>query len=221
MRIEEIPREPTPTNIDITLANIVSSVGPQKQYDFDFDTVIKDLQMSYRSDDEDSSQRMENASKDSLIEELDTFFSMKKDIVTINRCYSKQKHPQGLQDVQGHIEEFKVKKIGWTGRKHAINYNVDEMVNQGIEKEHKIKELKKELADKNKLVKEIEAAKMSVEYVKLQASLNMGIMATKEALVNDIMRIVNELSLQMTALVDEHKVEENTIATVSQLLQTF
>lgn len=62
---------------------------------------------------------------------------------------------------------------------------------------------------------------MSVEDVKLQASLNMGITATKEALVNGIMRIVNELSLRMTALVDEQKAEENTTAAVSQLLQTF
>lgn len=61
LRIEEIPREPAPTNTDTTLANIASSAGPQKQYDSDIDAVIEDLQMSYRSDDEDSSQRMENA----------------------------------------------------------------------------------------------------------------------------------------------------------------
>lgn len=33
------------------------------------------------------------------------------------------------------IEEYKVKKIGLAGREHAINYNVDEMVNQGNEEE--------------------------------------------------------------------------------------
>lgn len=68
------------------------------------------------------------------------------------------------------------------------------MVNQGIEKEQKIKESKIELASKNKLMKEIEATKISIEDIKLQASLNMGVMTTNEALVSEIMRVFNELS---------------------------
>jgi len=50
---------------------------------------------------------------------------------------------------------FKVKKIGWAGCKYTINYNVDEMVRQGIEMENMVKELKRDLAHRNKLVKEI------------------------------------------------------------------
>lgn len=58
-----------------------------------------------------------------------------------------------------------------------------------------VKELKKDLARKNKLVKEVEAAKMIVEDVKVQASLNIGMTTTKETLVNTVMRVVNELLL--------------------------
>lgn len=54
---------------------------------------------------------------------------MKRDKVTINRYYSKQRNPQGQQDVRVHTEEYKVKRVSWVGRKHAINYNVNEMVN--------------------------------------------------------------------------------------------
>ena len=84
--------------------------------------------MSYRSDDEESSQRKEAMSEDSSIKEIDTFMSMKNHKVINNRWYYKKKHPQDLQDVQVHTKEFKVKKIGWVERKQAINYNVDEMV---------------------------------------------------------------------------------------------
>lgn len=48
--------------------------------------------MSFKSDDDESSQRRENTLEDSPIEEIDTFVSMKNDRVTINRCYSKKKH---------------------------------------------------------------------------------------------------------------------------------
>lgn len=60
LSIEEIPREPTPANTNTTLANIATSSGPQMDYDFNIDAVIKDLQMGYRSDDDESSQRREN-----------------------------------------------------------------------------------------------------------------------------------------------------------------
>jgi len=203
------------------LANIAVSLAQQKEYDFDIGVVIKDLQMSYRSDDEESSQRKEVMSKDFPIEEIDTFVSMKNDKVIINRCYSKKKNPQDLQDVRVHTKEFKVKKIGWVGRKHAINYNVDEMVRQGIERENTVKELKKYLARKNKLVKEIEVAKMTIEDMKVQTSLNIGVTSTKEALVNAVMRVVNELSLWLVALIDEQNIEENTMTVISQLLQDF
>lgn len=154
LRVEEIPPDSAPTNIDTALDNITVSSTQQKEYDFDIEAVIKDLQMSYKSDDEESSQRKEAMSEDSSIKEIDTFLSMKNDKVIISRCYSKKKHPQDLQDVQVHTEEFKVKKIGWVGRKHTINYNVDEMGKQGIKRENTIKELKKDLARKNKLVNE-------------------------------------------------------------------
>lgn len=67
-------------------------------------------------------------------------------------------------------------------------------------------------------MKEIKDAKISVKDIKLEASLNIGITALKEALVNGVMKVVNELSLQVANLMDEQKEEENKTAIVSQLL---
>lgn len=133
--------------------------------------------------------------------------TMREDGITINRLFLEKKHPIGPKDMI--VETMGIKaKVGWQGYKHVLHTMTSSIEKTGLKREHELKEFKKQLTKKNKLVKEIEEAKMNLEYIKLTVAWNMGINLKREELVDPILRTVCKLRMDYSSfLTQQGKVE--------------
>lgn len=69
----------------------------------------------------------------------------------------------------------------------------------GLKREQELKDLKKQLNQKNKIVKKIEATKMSTEDIKLSAAKAMAINRKQEELMNSVLNTIRKLGVDYSS----------------------
>jgi len=156
----------------------------------------EDIDPYLRSEDEE-----EELFDGEKVRRIDTYVSTNRKEISISHCYSKEKHPKGLEDCL--IETFEMPaNLGLSERKHIVTQNATVMGQVGYEAKQEVKRLKKELTTNRKIIKEFQIVSTTLVELKKQASFHVGWELMKNSL-KEMMETIEKFASQIYELIEE------------------
>jgi len=110
------------------------------------------------------------------LEHIATYVSMKDNSIVIDTVAAgRKRNASGEFALVVETKEEPCKNIGTLGRQHAIITNVVALTEENTSQKIELRELKRELARQKKLTVDIQAANLTIEDIRKQIFLNIGI----------------------------------------------